>query len=416
MNTSSTTTIITTTVNNTESESLAQLVQEPTASTAPPTTTEAKQLDLVFLMDCTASMGEYIQAAKRTIQSIIQTIVKSEKCDVRFGLVAYRDHPPQDTSYVTKTFEFIRDTRSMQANLDQLSAAGGGDGPEAVTAGLHAAANLDYRPDATKICILIADAPPHGLGESGDGFPNGDPDGLDPLVIARSMAESGITIYSVGCEPALSQYRFARGFLVALADITEGQAVSLASSALLADVILGGAMEELGLQSLAAEYEQQIAQINEEVTSSAQYRDATAEVQSAEVCSRVYAFCKEKGVHTSSMKTDGRMEDMHSVHFVASPSLSVARETVAAIAPPPRKEFSRRSLTSSACYPVSDAPTVSRPAWIGGGGDFDDNITTGASAPISHPRSATSCVVAAEEVSMEQASKMVSKSRKAGRL
>lgn len=35
-----------------------------------------------------------------------------------------------------------------------------------------------------------------GLGEYGDGFPQGDPNGHDPLVIAREMASRGIGIVS----------------------------------------------------------------------------------------------------------------------------------------------------------------------------------------------------------------------------
>ena len=37
----------------------------------------------------------------------------------------------------------------------------GGDGPEAVSAGLKAACDMEWRPNAAKIAVLIADAPPH---------------------------------------------------------------------------------------------------------------------------------------------------------------------------------------------------------------------------------------------------------------
>merc|ERR1711966_257133 len=108
-----------------------------------------------------------------------------------------------------------------------MSASGGGDGPEAVTSALHDALhNVSWRPNSTKIAVLIADAPPHGLEPSGDGFPNGDPEGRDPLQIAREMAASGITLYTVGCDPALGAYHFARDFMCNLAEITGGQAVA----------------------------------------------------------------------------------------------------------------------------------------------------------------------------------------------
>jgi hypothetical protein len=47
-----------------------------------------------------------------------------------------------------------------------------GDTEEAVADGLQAALDMPYRANATKVCIFIADAPPHGMGNAGDGFPN----------------------------------------------------------------------------------------------------------------------------------------------------------------------------------------------------------------------------------------------------
>ena len=89
---------------------------------------------------------------------------------------------------------------------------GGGDGPEAVTQALYEAVKLKYRDNAIKICVIIADAPPHGLNQGGnDGFPNGNPLGHDPIKIAKQMAKLGIISYVVACEPSLSKYKGAHG-------------------------------------------------------------------------------------------------------------------------------------------------------------------------------------------------------------
>ena len=132
---------------------------------------------------------------------------------IRFGLIAFRDHPPQENTYVTKPFNFTSDVEVMQKNLGTLIASGGGDGPEAQTAALAEALNLEWQEKAIKIVILITDAPPHGIGEVGDGFTE-SPDRMcsnftfeltsnsrsetenDPLDIARQMAERGITLVS----------------------------------------------------------------------------------------------------------------------------------------------------------------------------------------------------------------------------
>lgn len=85
------------------------------------------------------------------------------------------DHPPQDNSYITRTYEFSSSVEKIQADLMAQNASGGGDGPEAVTAAMKAAYDLEWRETASKMCVLIADAPPHGIGEYGDGFPQGSP-------------------------------------------------------------------------------------------------------------------------------------------------------------------------------------------------------------------------------------------------
>ena len=73
-------------------------------------------------------------------------------------------------SYVTKNFGFTDNISVMQANLNRLTAVGGGDGPEAQTAALAAALDMEWIDNAVKIVVLITDAPPHGIGEDGDGF------------------------------------------------------------------------------------------------------------------------------------------------------------------------------------------------------------------------------------------------------
>jgi len=208
------------------------------------------ELDLVFLMDCTGSMGSYIAKGKQSIMNIVEKVKASEKADVRFSYIAYRDHPPQDQSLITKVHEFTERPKDMRAYLGLYQAQGGGDGPEAVTEALHDAVNLTYRKNAIKICVIIADAPPHGLGCSGDGFPNGNPNGYDPIKIAKEMAEKGIILYVVACEPSLSGYQGAHDLMAGLAQITEGRYLPLTGAHLLPDVIIGGAKEEVSLQKL----------------------------------------------------------------------------------------------------------------------------------------------------------------------
>ncbi|KAG8920547.1 hypothetical protein FRC01_000709 [Tulasnella sp. 417] len=210
-----------------------------------------KLLDLVFIQDCTGSQGSYIASATKNIEEIYSAIHQSERLvsqdDLRIGLIAFRDHPPQDHTYVTRNFGFSSDPKQVQEHLKSLYAAGGGDGPEAVTAALGEALEMDWRPTASKMVVLIADAPPHGIGEYGDGFSDGSPDGRDPLQIVRQMAQRGITLY-------------ATDFYQAITGITSGLMLPLTTANLLAHAIIGSVLENLDMERLIREVGQAVAQ------------------------------------------------------------------------------------------------------------------------------------------------------------
>ncbi|KAJ1310098.1 hypothetical protein OPQ81_006845 [Rhizoctonia solani] len=218
---------------------------------------DRKTLDLVFIQDATGSQGSYITHSTEHIQRICADIIShgglTSQEDLRVGLIAFRDHPPQDHTYVTKNFGFTSDIGRVHENLKTLYASGGGDGPEAVTAALWDALNLDWRPSASKMIVLIADAPPHGIGEYGDGFDAGSPDGHDPLVIARELAQRGIVLFFVACEPALSGYAHANDFYTALTSITSGLMVPLTTASLLSRAIIGSVLENLDMERLIRE-------------------------------------------------------------------------------------------------------------------------------------------------------------------
>jgi von Willebrand factor type A domain len=140
--------------------------------------------DLLFILDVTGSQGPYIESAKQSVETICTDILKSDKLqspeDLRFGLIAFRDHPPQDCTFVTREWDFTPDVKQMLRNLKSLPPpSGGGDGPEAVTTALSKALTMKWRKqkDCRKIVVLISDAPPHGIGSQDDGFPDGVPNG-----------------------------------------------------------------------------------------------------------------------------------------------------------------------------------------------------------------------------------------------
>ncbi|TIB82847.1 hypothetical protein E3Q08_03240 [Wallemia mellicola] len=222
-------------------------------------------IDLLFIMDSTGSMGSYLDNATKNVIEICQTIIQSEKLQgehaLRLGLISYRDSKPQDYTYETKNFGFTHDYDQMRENLKSLYASGGGDGPEAVTIAMkEAVENMPWRANASKMAVLVADAPPHGIGEYGDGFPEGSPCGNDPLQLARVMASHSITLFVVACEPALSGYQYSTDFFKALADLTGGMMIPLVSASLLAQVIIGSALEQMDIERLIKEVGSAVAE------------------------------------------------------------------------------------------------------------------------------------------------------------
>jgi hypothetical protein len=57
------------------------------------------------------------------------------------------------------------DIKKVKEYVKKTQPGGGGDFPEAVCCGLHdCLEKLSWRDDSVKVAILIADAPPHGMG------------------------------------------------------------------------------------------------------------------------------------------------------------------------------------------------------------------------------------------------------------
>jgi len=279
------------------------------------TSKPSNELDLVFCCDCTSSMASYIETAKQNIRKISESMHAMEARDMRYGLVCYRDHPPQDNTYAVKVFNFTPSIQTMQQNINTMSAQGGGDGPESVSCALDAALNMEYRKNSVRVCVVIADAPPHGLQENGDGFPQGCPCGIDPLVTARKMAEKQIIIYSVACEPNLGQYKNARAFFKSIAEITHGRYLSLTSAHLLPQVIIGGSIEELDLKKLETEVVQEVANV----------KTASPELSEAQVEERVCSNLNRKGINTWQLNVSHQTESIENADIlIAAPSLTEA--------------------------------------------------------------------------------------------
>lgn len=161
-------------------------------------------LDVVLMLDCTGSMGTWIEAAKAKLKAITTQLAEwfNTEGALRVGFIGYRDHNDHMQLEVAPLTE---STEAVQTVIDRQQASGGGDLPEDVAGAFKEAIGLAWRPDATKLLIHIADAPCHGKkyhggAELGDAYPAGDPNGLEPSEQVAALARAGVDycLYDVG--------------------------------------------------------------------------------------------------------------------------------------------------------------------------------------------------------------------------
>ena len=171
----------------------------------------AADLDLVFLIDTTGSMSNEIREAKSRVHDIAAALRAKRPGElVRMGVVAYRD---QGDDYVTRISPLAHAEEKTFRFLSDLSADGGGDGPEDVLAGLAAALEkMEWREGtgADRLIFLIGDAPPHLDYE----------DGPRPEALIELARRKRIVVNTIGCRSLPAS---GREFFQTFAYATEGR-------------------------------------------------------------------------------------------------------------------------------------------------------------------------------------------------
>jgi len=192
-------------------------------------TTSASSLDLAFLWDLSGSFSDDISNAKGEATDIVSSI-QSISSDAHFGLASFVDKPlspfgdPGDYVYRTD-LSLTGDTTAFSSALGGLTVLGGGDTPEAQLEGLFQlatrTAELGFRADATKVALILTDAPFHLAGDgagatvpittpnNGDTVLDGNGTGEDYPSIAQlsdALQAAGITPIFAVTDEVLSTY------------------------------------------------------------------------------------------------------------------------------------------------------------------------------------------------------------------
>lgn len=120
------------------------------------------QVDIVFVIDTTGSMGSCISEVK---SNLLEFVNELEKANIKpyFALVEFRDITC-DGAHYTNTKKNIngsnwfKNAEEFKQQINMLSVSGGYDEPETPIDGLEMARQLDMRKSSQKFFVLITDA------------------------------------------------------------------------------------------------------------------------------------------------------------------------------------------------------------------------------------------------------------------
>lgn len=119
-----------------------------------------KNLDILFIMDATASMEDEMYFLKNEFQDVMNRCYKQlNDFQIKSGAVFYRD---VDDEYITRSIEFDDNIENVLYFIQSQNADGGGDYPEALDQALDTALSLNWSEDAfARIAFIFLDAPAH---------------------------------------------------------------------------------------------------------------------------------------------------------------------------------------------------------------------------------------------------------------
>ncbi|KAL4442370.1 hypothetical protein ABPG74_005711 [Tetrahymena malaccensis] len=114
--------------------------------------------DLMFIVDCTQSMDQWISFVKDKIQDIVRSVhLAFPSFTFRYSFIGYRDFGDKKV----ENFSFSNDLQQFQNHVSKIKASGGGDIPEDMISGLKDGLDQKFESNV-KTAFMIFDAPSHG--------------------------------------------------------------------------------------------------------------------------------------------------------------------------------------------------------------------------------------------------------------
>jgi myosin protein heavy chain len=158
------------------------------------------RLDLLFIMDITNSMDNYLDEAKNGILAMIKKIqIECPGSEIFLGFIGYKDFNDLDFGEKYINLEFTTDYEKIKNNISFLKAEGGGDTAEDLCGAFDLAKNKNWT-GKTRFAILVTDSPCHGekyhdLKKGEDNYPNGERDKGNIEDYIKFFAQNEISLY-----------------------------------------------------------------------------------------------------------------------------------------------------------------------------------------------------------------------------
>ena len=145
----------------TESESFSEKFSKSISGMGANAFKSSKEADIMFVFDCTGSMGGEIRAMQDAIIDFSSTVI-TEGLNIRLGLIEFRDHTIGEKITLHKFSDgvFTKKIKEFQETTNKLVAKGGGPEPESSPDALMLALDQPFRDCPNKTIVLITDASP----------------------------------------------------------------------------------------------------------------------------------------------------------------------------------------------------------------------------------------------------------------
>lgn len=154
---------------------------------------EQVSVDFIFVIDITGSMQPSINQVKENITNFTNSLTQ-RGIDFRLGLILFDDDVSRIFKPTNKTADFI-------GWLNTIRAFGGGDEKENALNAMNEVTNFKFRPEASRVAVLITDAPYHQAGENGQGTTR-----FTTETIVDKLIKNEVRVFSI-VPPKLQNYQ-----------------------------------------------------------------------------------------------------------------------------------------------------------------------------------------------------------------